>query len=209
MDEMKNVTVVNEYDENDRKIKKKYLEQATTVVRFIRGKVDREISRRKEKVDEYRAKIENYLSDINAYGYTDEITGMPKNPTRSTTSSTEHAVLEKARLEEALRKYMDTNSVTIDGEVDENAIFEDVFEKMDREYPVFREVFCEVSDVIRSVNRVKGVLLLEDIYICGKDVKAIIIESGENKTSVYDFLNKVIDSIQIPEAQHRREWIEW
>ena len=204
---------LNEFDEDDREIKKKYLYQLTAIIRFVDERIHREVQYRKDKSMRIRDELENYWRDTNLHGYTSEISGMPRNPSRSNTSSTERLAMDKIKMEETLRDYhaskSDEAEEAAEDEIDLDKVRAYVFETMGREHPVYREVYNEVLDTIHSVPNAKGMLLLEDRYIKGMEIKAIILERGERRATVYEQLNATLDSIRIPPAQHNREWIVW
>ncbi len=211
MDKITKNDYYNDYDENDREIKKKYLGQLQAITCFMEEELKREIERRKEKADEYRVRVDEYFKETNLYGYTDEISDMPRKPGKNTASATERLALDKIEMEETLKKLKEEEQAlkeSVDGE-DPEEIDAEFFEMIELEHPNFRVVYVEVLSVIHSISSLKKQLVLKDVYLRGKtiaDIQGLLLES---KSKVYDLFNSALDSIRIPEAQHRREWIEW
>ena len=210
--EKENKKVINEYDENDLDIKKKYLYQITAIIRFLDYKIKREVQYRKEKATKLRDELDYYWRDTNLLGYFDEISDMPRGTDKGS-SPVERLVMNKVRMEETLNTFQgETDGKgSTDGkiEIDMDDVYGYVFTTVERECGLYPVVFNEVMDVIHSVKNLQGVIMLEDRYIRGLEMKAIVMESNMRSSSAYKFMNDIISSIEIPEAQHYREWIEW
>ena len=210
MDNKENVK--NEYDEDSRETKDRYLSQIKAISQFIKRKLISEIEYRKKKADKLAVELEDYWREVNPYGYSSEITGMPHSASRSDTSSVERIVMKAAKIEDELKKYQvssDEERIKELVEADEKDAYEVVFSKVAREHPLYHTVYNEIMDVIQGVSNASAVLILEDRYMKDMPWKAIASELEMSTSKVNYLWHAALDEIQIPQAQRERKWIKW
>ncbi len=210
MDNKENVQ--NEYDEDSRETKDRYLTQIKAISQFIKRKLISEIEYRKKKADKLAVELEDYWREVNPYGYSSEITGMPHSPSRSDTSSVERIVMNAAKIEDELRKYQvssDEMRIKELVEADQRDAYEVVFSKVAREHPQYHDVYNEIMDVIQGVSNASAVLILEERYLKDKPWKTIASELEMSTSKVNYIWHAALDEIKIPQAQRERKWIKW
>ena len=206
-----NKVIYNDYDENDREVKRQYLKQLTAITRFIEGKVDREMLYRKEKVSKLRAQLNDFWRNTNVCGYDDENSDMPRAKGGNNSSVVERVVFDKIKLEDRIKKLQgkDEYDPKNPEEIDRDDVYAWVFTRIEQEHPIYPVVYNEILNVIHGLSNAKAVLIMEDRYLMGYEVKQLEIDYHLGNSSINALMNNALDEIRIPEVQRTRRWIEW